>query len=278
MVLFFDLFVLNQPGNCRNIRVMKDTLPGLLVLLLLAAPAAVQSQIEYAINADGNSITITNYTGSGGDVTFPSKINGLPVTSIRGSIIPLTGGAGPAYIKIKSAFSGCSNLTGVTIPSSVTSIGDGAFDECTNLTSIRIPDSVTNIGSSAFGNCTSLTSVTIPDSVTSLGKNAFFDCVRLTSVTVPNSVTKIGNWAFSECHGLTNAALGNGVTSLGIDSYGMFRRCTRLRAVCFKGNAPSIARSARVFDGDDDAIVYYLPATTGWGPTFGGRPTKVWER
>jgi len=86
-----------------------------------------------------------------GAVTIPSTLGGKPVTSIG-----------------SSAFSGCSGLTSVTIPSSVTSIGEAAFSGCSGLTSVTIPNSVTSIVSSAFFYCSSLTSVTMPSSVTFL--------------------------------------------------------------------------------------------------------------
>jgi hypothetical protein len=54
------------------------------------------------------------------------------------------------------------------------------FDGCTSLTSVTIPDSVTSIGYRAFCHCTSLTSVTIPDSVTSIGDWAFDGCENVT--------------------------------------------------------------------------------------------------
>ena len=79
----------------------------------------------------------------------------------------------------------------VTIPESVTAIGERAFINCTSLTSVTIPDGVTSIGESAFEYCESLTSVTIPNSVTAIGDEAFFYCTSLTSVTIPDINRKI---------------------------------------------------------------------------------------
>ena len=77
----------------------------------------------------------------------------------------------------------CTSLTGIEIPNSVTSIGDGAFSDCTSLTSIEIPNSVTSIGDDAFSDCSSLTSIEIPNSVTGIGDYAFYDCTSLTKIT-----------------------------------------------------------------------------------------------
>jgi hypothetical protein len=142
----------------------------------------------------------------------------------------------------------------VTIPGTidglpVTSIGASAFSSCTGLTNVTIPNSVTSIGASVFSACTGLASVTIPNSVTNIGSGAFYRCTSLTNVTIPNSVTNIGN--------------------------GAFWSCTSLTIVYFKGNAPSVDSSA--FSGDPNATVYYLAGTTGWGPTFAGRPTVLWK-
>lgn len=106
-------------------------------------------------------------------------------------------------------------VTDLTIPDSVTSIGDVAFSGCRALTSVTIPDGVTSIGDSAFSRCSSLTSVTIPDSVTSIGNSAFWYCSSLTGVTIPDSVTSIDINAFRYCSSLTSVTIGAGVRKMG---------------------------------------------------------------
>ena len=75
------------------------------------------------------------------------------------------------------AFSGCSGLTSLTIPSGVTSIGRFAFEGCSGLTSLTIPSGVTSIDGYAFSGCSGLTSLTIPSGVTSIGSYAFSGCI-----------------------------------------------------------------------------------------------------
>ena len=126
-----------------------------------------------------------------------------------------------------SAFNG-SDLTSITIPSSVTSIEGLAIANCRKLTSITIPNSVTSIGWDAFYGCTGLTSITIPNSVTSIGNDAFRECSGLTSITIPNNVTSIGDRAFSGCSGLTSITIPNSVTSIG---GGVFIDCSDLTSI-----------------------------------------------
>ena len=97
------------------------------------------------------------------------------------------------------AFSGCSGLTNLVIPSSVTKIGSSAFDFCSGLTDIVIPSSVTEIDDKAFLGCSGLTNIVIPSSVTKIGDKAFDFCSGLTNIVIPSSVTKIGDYAFSGC-------------------------------------------------------------------------------
>jgi BspA type Leucine rich repeat region (6 copies) len=161
-------------------------------------------------------------------------------------------------------------VTSVTFPNSVTSIGYNAFYICP-LTNVTMGNGLTSIGSYAFF-LTGLKSVTIPSGVTNIGYYAFGYCAHLTGITLPNSVTTIGYDAFDNCTNLGSVTIGNSVTSIG---YHAFADCTSLTSVYCKGNAPSA--DATVFSGDNNATVYYLPRTTGWGPTFGGRPTALWD-
>ena len=91
------------------------------------------SDFEYEVE-DGK-VTITNYTGKGGDVVVPDTIDGLPVTAIG-----------------DNAFCYCTGLTSITLPEGCTTIGYYAFSGCTNLTSITLPDGC-SIGEGAFKGC-----------------------------------------------------------------------------------------------------------------------------
>lgn len=101
-------------------------------------------------------------------------------------------------------FNGCSGLTSLTLPSSVTKIGCYALFNCIGLTSLTLPSSVTEIGEHAFLNCRGLTNFTIPSGVTKIGAGAFFCCYGLISLTLPSSVTAIGSQAFNACSELTS--------------------------------------------------------------------------
>ena len=139
------------------------------------------------------------------------------------------------------AFNGCTGLSSVRIPDSVTSIGYAAFGGCTGLTSVTIPDRVTSIGERAFRRCTSLTSITIPDSITSISGLLFDDCAGLTSVTIPNSVTSIDRSAFYGCTGLMSIMIPDSVTSIGRAAFG---GCTGLTSVTIPDSVTSIGDSA----------------------------------
>ena len=224
-------------------------------------------------------------------VTIPNS-----VISIEGgafwdclSLTNVTLGSGVRNIQIATMrfpaeypFGGCIRLTEIAVDAlnpSYSSVDGVLFDknqttviECPEAETggFTIPESATIIGDFAFLNCKRLTHVTIPRSVTSIGDGAFLGS-SLTNVTIPNSVTNIGDFAFDGCTSLTGLTIYS-VSGIGADA---FSGCSSLRGVYFQGNAPYV--SGDVFDGTANATVYYLPGTTGWGPTFGGRPALLWN-
>ncbi len=144
-------------------------------------------------------------------------------------------------------------VTELSIPDSVTSIGDYAFSNFDSLKSVEIPDSITSIGCSAFADCSSLTSAIIPDSVISIGDNAFnyctrleyieigngiteiadsmfYNCRSLTNLTMGDNVIRIGDYAFAACYSLANISIPDGVTTIG---EGAFKNCEKLESIKF---------------------------------------------
>ena len=210
------------------------------------------------------SVTIGNSVTSIGDYVF-SGCSGLTSVTIGNSVTSIGDGAfyycssltsinvasgnthyssidGVLYNYVQDTLMQCPCAkTSITIPNSVTSIGEHAFENCSGLTSVTIPNSVTSIGGSAFWCCRGLTSVTIGNSVTSIGEAAFYNCSGLTSVTIGNSVTSIGGSAFENCSGLTSVTIGNSVTSIGGSA---FYNCSGLTSVTIGNSVTSIGDGA----------------------------------
>ena len=181
------------------------------------------------------------------------------------------------------------NIVSITIPESITSIGnsyDNPFayatsanlrefkgkyaskdgrcliidGECvafagSGLTSYTIPDNVTSIRMYTFAGCSSLTSVTIPDSVTSIGQFAFNNCENLTNITIPDKVTSIDWSTFGDCYKLKSATIGSSITSFG--GY-VFNGCSNLTSVYCKPIVPFELRSDD-FIGISSNCQFYVP-------------------
>lgn len=178
---------------------------------------------EYTLIDDGTAVEITWYDGPDGYVDIPSTIDGKPVTRIG-----------------NNAFFGA-NLTGVSIPNSVTSIGDGAFEYQLYLRSVTIPDSVTSIGKEAFRESSSLTYLKIGNGVTQIGDYAFWRCPSMTSLAIPDSVVSIGKGAFMYWTSMTYATIGDGVTIL--PEY-IFYMCTALESIHIGQNVTHIGHDS----------------------------------
>lgn len=125
------------------------------------------------------------------------------------------------------------DTTKIVISNGVTGIGEGAFCYFTELTSVSLPGSLKSIGAYAFRGCSSLKSVVIPDSVTSIGEGAFYRCTALTTATVSNSVSRISYGTFMSCENLISVTIPNSVKSIGEKA---FYNCGSLTDVYYKGS------------------------------------------
>ena len=128
----------------------------------------------------------------------------------------------------EETFYQCTSLTNVDIPEGVSTIGDSAFDHCSSLTSITLPKGLTEIGDSAFSSCSNLTSVDVPEGVTTIGSCAFAWCRNLTSINLPERITLIENSLFSMCNSLTTINIPESVTAIGD---GAFDNCSSLVSI-----------------------------------------------
>ena len=193
----------------------------------------------------GNGVTEINDYAFGGctsleSVTIPDSVTSIGDAAFGGctSLENVTIGNGVTSIG-ERAFGGCTSLESIEVGAENQNYSsqDGIlFNKDKTIiicvpggkSAVSIPDSVTEIGNYAFSGCTSLESITIPDSVTSIGYRAFSGCTSLESVTIPDSVTSIGNYAFWVCTSLENVTIGNGVTSIGESAFG---GCTSLESI-----------------------------------------------
>lgn len=138
-----------------------------------------------------------------------------------------------------SCFSSC-GITSVSLPNSITGLPDECFYNCTNLTAIEIPNSVTSLGNRCFYSCSNLTGLRIPDGVTHLPSNCFEGCTGLITVEMPNTVTYLGWMCFRDCKSLTNIDLSDALTV--ILNY-CFDGCSSLTSIEIPASVTSLSPS-----------------------------------
>lgn len=225
-----------------------------------ALPAAAAADPASDFIFDSSTGTITGYCGSEfeGNLVIPSSIGGVTVKSIGNESFM------------------CCGFSSVTIPDTVTTIGENAFNLSFNLESVSIPKSVTTIGSMAFADCQNLESIAvdsenpsyssqdgvlfnkdktvliqypigknqaydIPSGVKVIADGAFYDCMEnLPAVTIPNTVTDIGNEAFSGCTALSSVTIPSSVKKIGDRA---FFYCSELYSVTIPDSVLTIGSS-----------------------------------
>jgi len=239
----------------------------------VSIPARVTTIEKYAFS-DCSAIT---------SIIIPANVTTIGIGAFSGdpnismALATVTFMAGSQLTTIgSSAFSNCTSLSEINLPSNITYISDIMFSGCSSLTSITIPTNVTRIGSQAFGSCINLTSIIIPTSVTSIGSNSFSYCLNLIginvdannsnyvseggilynkektrlikapgaisgNITIPDSVINIDNGAFEYCSNLTGINISANATSINNSTFSF---CTKLNEVNISENVTSIIRYA----------------------------------
>ena len=158
-----------------------------------------------------NTCTIIKYHGSAANLSIPSKIDGLKVTSIQ-----------MAYQCGRYDWNNYDHreaITSITIPSTVTSIGDASFCNLPNLKSVKIPSSVKTIGHTLFNSCTSLTEFTLPSQFTEIPYDMFSGCTSLSKVTLHSKLKTIGHDAFSKCTSLKTITLPSSLKTINFNAF-----------------------------------------------------------
>ena len=251
---------------------------------------------EYTINTEDGTATITKFLGpvdSEGNVDFtnhgpydiniPSELDHHSVTGLGDYSFATEENGSPLYDIHHH------NIHSVTIPESVTSIGQSAFEVCFSLDSLIIKDAATSIGASAFDGCSHLTTLSLGKNITTIGDYAFQRCSYLTNVTIPQSVTSIGRQAFyltdlntltikgpiksmgyaafAGCTNLTSLSLYDGIQTIG---EGAFINSTSLEAVTIPQSVTSIGASAFVNCSNLSTITIPEKVTTIESNTFNG--------
>lgn len=186
-----------------------------LAILLIASIFPFTGLAQLLFTTNDGVITITGYTGTNLNVIIPAVTNGYPVTII----------------------------------------GQSAFEE-SHATNVSLPDTITNIGNSAFYDAQWIVSMRIPDSVLKIGSSAFVDGFKLTNVIIGSNVTSIGTYAFDYCISLKDIFIPAGVTNFLSGS--IFNDCTSLTNISVDVNNPAYSsKSGVLFDKSQNTLVRY---------------------
>jgi len=280
-----------------------------LQVITVDALNPVYSSLDGVLLNKGQTLLIQCPGGKRGNYSPPQSVVSIGESSFSycGELTGVTLGTNLTAIPNQAFFS-CRKLSDFTIPDRVTAIGTSVFAYCSGLTNVTLGKAVSSVGSRAFASCVQLQgfsvsplnpnlssvegvlfnksatrllsypggkpgSYTIPASVTNIAANAFESSSKLAGVVIPPSVKSIPDYAFAFCTNLTSVTIPRTVSSLGDRA---FVACSGLASVYFSGNTPALL-SSYVFYGANKAILYYLSGTLGWTPSFGGRPTMLWN-
>lgn len=194
--------------------------------------------IKYHIENGEATIAVQDETLSG-DIVIPESIS---YDENNYSVVRATNGA----------FQN-TDITGITLPNSITSLGNSCFKLCNKLTSVKLPDNITSLGDETFMTCSKLSSINIPNTLTSLGEFCLAFC-NITKLTLPNSITNLGNNCFQSCENLETITLPQNITNL--PAY-CFHDCKKLSGITLHEGITSLGESC--FEGCSSLTSIKLP-------------------
>ncbi len=191
----------------------------------LSAEEMVYENLTYGINSENGLFEITGLIRTSTDlidIVVPAEIEGRDVVGIAEEAFV----ANSAYIKSITlpesityigdhAFFGCKYITSLTLPKNVTEIGFGAFEGCVALETVTMPENLVTIGNGAFKDCIALKNLTIPAKVESIGYAAFWNCDAITEISIPESVKSMDDGAFYDCDALAKATVTDKTVEIG---------------------------------------------------------------
>ena len=183
------------------------------------APQELSLVSAYAYYVDKDIYASNKYKG---DFIVPSSFK------CKGTTYTVTGLYGSSSNSKATPFYECEELTSLTIPSTVLTIGAYSVKGCSKLTKVVLPESIKEIGGEAFRANTLLVDITLPASLEHIGYSAFYGCKSLKSIVVPSKVDEIGRSAFNNCENLTGVVISNGVKTINEEA---FRGCVKLQEI-----------------------------------------------
>lgn len=218
---------------------MRKKLLSLLALMLFVSTGAWAqgpwTSGDCTVTLSGGVLTVSKTSGTGAMADYTAA-SGQPWYSSASDITSIVVEAGVTHIG-NNSLRGFTNMTTVTLPEGLLTIGDRAFqaDMNTGFTEVNIPASVTSIGAGAFSGCKYLVTVTFStgSNLTGIGDNAFSGCLALSSINIPEGVTSIGLQTFYNCSGLTSIKIPASVTSIGNKA---FFNCSNLTSITLNSN------------------------------------------
>jgi len=196
---------------------------------------------------EDNTIRITRYKGKSTEVIVPEKIGNSTVVEIGAKAFSTEA----LRLKEEQVFLRMA-ITRISLPETITVIGERAFCGCHALTEINLPDKVTAIGENAFSRCESLKSVVLPKGITEICAYTFSSCKSLQCILIHENITMIGKQAFCDCSALETVEIAEGVAEIGMLAFGS---CTNLKSVVLPQSIHKIKNYTR--KGQTPETIFY---------------------